>query len=91
MPGKPKVLLSRKLDDLIKRSQYRCPTLFDSLGDLVLETFEGAAKGIAPTVDAMESTKKYSEEMSHAAAQMESLNSSVQSTIGKRQQASFRK
>ena len=41
----------------------------------VFRNFEGAAKGIAPTVDAMESTKKYSDEMVEAASQMESLNS----------------
>ena len=35
---------------------------------------ESAAKGIAPTVDSLASTKKYSEELSKAAAQMESLN-----------------
>jgi len=42
---------------------------------LSIRNFEGAAKGIAPTVDAMESTRKYSDEMVQAAAQMESLNS----------------
>ncbi|MEK6153417.1 gliding motility protein GldL [Flavobacteriaceae bacterium 3-367] len=66
-------LLSRKLDDLLKEANIDAQ-LFDSLGDSI-RNFEGAAKGITPTVDAMESTKKYSEEMSHAAAQMESLNS----------------
>lgn len=45
-----------------------------SLGSSI-KNFEGAAKGIAPTVDAMESTRKYSDEMIQAAAQMESLNS----------------
>ena len=48
--------------------------LMESLGSSI-KNFEGAAKGIAPTVDAMESTKKYSDEMVHAASQMESLNS----------------
>ena len=49
-------------------------SLMESLGSSI-KNFEGAAKGIAPTVDAMESTKKYSDEMVQAAAQMESLNS----------------
>ncbi|MDE0598637.1 MAG: gliding motility protein GldL, partial [Dokdonia donghaensis] len=48
--------------------------LMSSLGNSI-RNFEGAAKGIAPTTDAMASTKKYSEEMALAAAQMESLNS----------------
>ena len=44
-----------------------------SLGESI-KNFEGAAKGIAPTVDSMASQKKYSEELSVAAAQMETLN-----------------
>ena len=66
-------LLSRKLDELLKEANIDA-NLMESLGDSI-RNFEGAAKGIAPTVDAMESTKKYSEEMTHAASQMESLNS----------------
>ncbi|MEO0525886.1 MAG: gliding motility protein GldL [Bacteroidota bacterium] len=66
-------ILSRKLDDLLAEANIDA-NLMESLGSSI-RNFEGAAKGIAPTVDAMESTKKYSEEMSHAAAQMESLNS----------------
>ena len=45
-----------------------------SLGESI-KNFEGAAKGIAPTVDSVAATKKYGEEMTLAAAQMESLNS----------------
>lgn len=65
--------LSKKLDDLLKEAGVDAE-LMNSLGSSI-KNFEGAAKGIAPTVDAMESTKKYSDEMSQAAAQMESLNS----------------
>jgi gliding motility-associated protein GldL len=65
--------LSGKLDDLLKEAGVDA-SLMESLGDSI-RNFEGAAKGIAPTVDAMESTKKYSDEMVHAASQMESLNS----------------
>ena len=65
--------LSKKLDDLLKEAGVDA-SLMASLGSSI-KNFEGAAKGIAPTVDAMESTKKYSSEMVHAAAQMESLNS----------------
>ncbi|MGB5556024.1 MAG: gliding motility protein GldL [Flavobacteriaceae bacterium] len=65
--------LSAKLDDLLKEAGVDAQ-LMESLGSSI-RNFEGAAKGIAPTVDAMESTRKYSEEMVHAAAQMESLNS----------------
>lgn len=66
-------LLSRKLDDMLKEAKIDAQ-LMASLGDSI-RNFEGAAKGIAPTADAITSTKKYSEELSLAAAQMESLNS----------------
>jgi gliding motility-associated protein GldL len=48
--------------------------LMASLGNSI-KNFESAAKGIAPTVDSIASTKKYSEELTLAATQMESLNS----------------
>lgn len=66
-------LLSKKLDNLLKDARID-GELMSSLGDSI-RNFEGAAKSISPTVDAIASTKKYSEEMSLAAAQMESLNS----------------
>ncbi|MDB4270684.1 gliding motility protein GldL [bacterium] len=66
-------ILSRKLDELLKEANIDA-NLMESLGDSI-RNFEGAAKGIAPSVDAMESTKKYSDEMVEAASQMESLNS----------------
>ncbi|MCV6629922.1 MAG: gliding motility protein GldL [Flavobacteriaceae bacterium] len=65
--------LSDKLDNMLKEAKIDAE-LMESLGTSI-RNFEGAAKGIAPTTDAMSSTKKYSEEMSLAAAQMESLNS----------------
>ena len=65
--------LSKKLDNLLQEAGIDA-NLMESLGSSI-KNFEGAAKGIAPTVDAMESTKKYSDEMVHAASQMESLNS----------------
>lgn len=65
--------LSAKLDNLLKEAGVDA-NLMESLGSSI-RNFEGAAKGIAPTVDAMESTKKYSDEMVQAASQMESLNS----------------
>ena len=66
-------LLSKKLDNLLKDAKID-GELMSSLGESI-RNFEGAAKSISPTVDAIASTKKYSEEMSLAAAQMESLNS----------------
>ena len=69
----PQGLLSAKLDDMLKEARIDSQ-LMSSLGDSI-RSFEGAAKSIAPTTEAMNSTKKYSEEMALAAAQMESLNS----------------
>ena len=66
-------ILSKKLDNLLKEANIDSQ-LFESLGESI-KSFEGAAKNIAPTTGAIENTQKYSEELSHAAAQMESLNS----------------
>jgi len=66
-------LLSQKLDAMLKDAKVD-GELMSSLGNSI-RNFESAAKGIAPTVDSMVGQKKYSEELSMAAAQMESLNS----------------
>ncbi len=66
-------LLSQKLDSMLKEAKID-GELMASLGNSI-KNFESAAKGIAPTVDSLASTKKYSEELTKAAAQMESLNS----------------
>lgn len=72
-PAEAQGLLSQKLDNLLKEAKID-GQLMESLGASI-KNFESAAKGIAPTVDSISSQKKYSEEMSMAAAQMESLNS----------------
>ncbi len=69
----PKGILSQKLDELLKEAKID-GELMASLGDSI-KNFEGAAKSISPTVDSIQATKKYGEELSLAAAQMESLNS----------------
>jgi len=66
-------LLSKKLDEMLKDARIDSE-LMGSLTESI-RSFEGATKSMAPTADAMNSTKKYSEEMALAAAQMESLNS----------------
>ena len=65
-------LLSQKLDTMLKEAKID-GELMASLGNSI-KNFEGAAKSISPTVDAMAGQKKYAEEMTKAAAQMESLN-----------------
>ena len=66
-------LLSQKLDVMLKEAKID-GELMASLGNSI-KNFEGAAKAISPTVDSIAGQKKYAEEMSMAAAQMESLNS----------------
>ncbi len=69
----PQGLLSKKLDELLKDAKID-GELMASLGDSI-KNFEGAAKNMSSTVDSVEATKKYGEELTLAAAQMESLNS----------------
>ncbi len=72
-PKDEKGMLSDKLDQMLKEARIDS-NLMTSLGESI-RNFEGAAKGISPTVDSIASQKKYSEEMTLAATQMESLNS----------------
>jgi gliding motility-associated protein GldL len=66
-------LLSQKLDAMLKEAKID-GELMSSLGTSI-KNFEGAARSIMPTADSIASTKKYSEELTLAATQMESLNS----------------
>ncbi|WP_299260307.1 gliding motility protein GldL [uncultured Aquimarina sp.] len=69
----PDGLLSKKLDDMLKEARVDS-SLMSSLGESI-RNFEGAAKGISPTIDSIQGQKKYSEEMAKAATSLESLNS----------------
>lgn len=71
-PAEAQGLLSQKLDSMLKEAKID-GELMASLGNSI-KNFEGAAKSISPTVDAMAGQKKYAEELSTAAAQMEALN-----------------
>lgn len=71
-PTEAQGLLSQKLDSMLKEAKID-GELMASLGNSI-KNFEGAAKNIAPTVDAIASQKKYAEEMGMAAAQLETLN-----------------
>lgn len=72
-------MLAKKLDEMLKEAKIDSE-LMSSLSNSI-RSFEGAAKGIAPTAEAMSSTAKYSEEMALAAAQMDSLNSLYKAQI----------
>ncbi|MBF2708173.1 type IX secretion system motor protein PorL/GldL [Flavobacterium soyangense] len=73
VPSDAEGMLSKKLDAMLKDAKID-GELMMSLGNSI-KNFEGAAKSIMPTADSIASTKKYSEELTLAAAQMESLNS----------------
>ncbi|MBT8394002.1 MAG: gliding motility protein GldL [Flavobacteriaceae bacterium] len=72
-PEDAESILSKKLDDLLKEAQIDSE-LMSSLGQSI-KSFEETAKNMSPTLDSINATKKYGEEISLAAAQMESLNS----------------
>jgi len=78
-PKEAQGLLSQKLDNMLKEAKID-GELMASLGNSI-KNFEGAAKSISPTVDAMAGQKKYAEEMSKAATQMEALNGLYQSQL----------
>ncbi len=71
-PKEAQGLLSQKLDAMLKEAKID-GALMESLGHSI-KNFEGAAKAISPTVDSVASTKKYAEEMTKAASQLETLN-----------------
>lgn len=64
--------LSKKLDAMLKEAKID-GQLMESLGNSI-KNFEAASKTIAPTAESLASTKKYSDELTLAATQMESIN-----------------
>jgi len=75
----PEGMLSKKLDDLLRDAKVDSE-LMGSLGESI-RNFGAAAKNMAPTTEAVSATKKYGEELSQAANQMEALNSLYQVQI----------
>ena len=71
-----KGILSQKLDDMLEEAKLDVG-LMQSLGEGI-KNFSGAAENLAPAVDSIAATNRYSEQLSLAAAQMESLNSLYQ-------------
>ena len=71
--GEERGMLSEKLDKILRDAKID-GQLMSSLSNSI-KNFEAAAKGIAPTVDAVASSNRYAEEMTLAATQLESLNS----------------
>ena len=75
-PAEEKALkesLSEKLDNILREAKIDA-NLMNSLATSI-RNFEGAAKNIGPAADAVASTRKYGEELTTAAVQLEALNS----------------
>lgn len=66
-------MLSQKLDNMLQEAKLDAG-LMGKLSESI-QNFKGAAEQIQPAVDSIAATNKYSEQLSMAAAQMESLNS----------------
>lgn len=65
-------MLSQKLDALLKEAKLDV-NLMNGLKESI-QNFKGAAENISPAVNSIAATNKYSEQLSLAAVQMESLN-----------------
>jgi len=72
-PDEAQTMLSKKLDDILKEAKLDAG-LVSSLGTSI-KSFQGAVEPLASASQSISSTNKYNEQMSMAAAQMESLNS----------------
>ena len=70
--GDAEGILSKKLDAMLKEAKID-GQLMESLGKSI-KNFEEASKTIAPSAESLASTKKYSDELTLAATQMESIN-----------------
>lgn len=69
-------LLSEKLDNMLAEANLDSEKM--SRLATSIQNFAGAAENIAPAADSVAATSKYSEQLSLAAANMESLNSLYQ-------------
>lgn len=74
--GDAESLLSEKLDNMLAEANLDS----EKMGRLAssIENFAGAAENIAPAANSVAATSKYSEQLSLAASNMESLNSLYQ-------------
>ena len=72
-------MLSKKLDQLLQDAKLDA-ALMERLGSGI-KNFEGAARNIAPTSAAIESTEKYALELKQAASQMQALNDLYKSQL----------
>ncbi|CAL2086105.1 gliding motility protein GldL [Tenacibaculum dicentrarchi] len=72
VPEQAQSMLSEKLDTILKEAKLDA-NLISSLGESI-KGFQGAAEGLTATSTTVASTNQYNEQMSMAAAKLESLN-----------------
>ncbi len=72
-------MLSQKLDDMLREANLDA-TLIRSLTNN-LQNFKGATENIQPMIDSIASSNKYSQQITMAAAQMESLNAAYKTQM----------
>lgn len=78
-PEEAQSMLSQKLDNILKEAKLDA-NLVSSLGTSI-KNFQGAVEPLASASQSISSTNKYNEQMSMAAAKMESLNSLYQTQV----------
>lgn len=72
-------MLSQKLDDMLKEARLDANLIQNLTNNL--QNFKGATETIQPMVDSIASSNKYSQQITVAAAQLESLNSAYQTQL----------
>lgn len=78
-PEEAQSLLSQKLDNILSEAKLDAQ-LVSRLGDSI-KNFQGAVEPLASASQSISATNSYNEQMSRAAAQMESLNSLYQTQV----------
>ncbi|WP_299009494.1 gliding motility protein GldL [uncultured Tenacibaculum sp.] len=78
-PVEAQSMLSQKLDNILSEAKLDAQ-LVSRLGDSI-KSFQGAVEPLASASQSISATNSYNEQMSRAAAQMESLNSLYQTQV----------
>ncbi|WP_298999122.1 gliding motility protein GldL [uncultured Tenacibaculum sp.] len=78
-PAEAQSMLSQKLDNILSEAKLDAQ-LVSRLGDSI-KSFQGAVEPLASASQSISATNSYNEQMSRAAAQMESLNSLYQTQV----------
>ncbi len=78
-PAEAQSMLSQKLDNILSEAKLDSQ-LVSRLGDSI-KSFQGAVEPLASASQSISATNSYNEQMSRAAAQMESLNSLYQTQV----------